>query len=252
VANETTDAGIHELRTQSVHNTLNERLKVLILALSDDQVSVRWNACKELARMGPDAKEALPTLSRCLIDRDATTALWARYAIAKITGEAAKHLPLLIRGLSDKRVYPGMAATAIAGLGAEARDAVAALIPLLSDAHADNRWSASVALAQIGPHAKEAVPALIEALKDLDEKVRHCAAFALGEIGPEAQPAVPELITRLDDFDDDVRGYSARALGKIGSAAREALPALETLQADENGAVREEARIALHRIGQMS
>ena len=60
------------------------RVKMLSLALTDDQVSVRWNAAKDLAKLGPAAFEALPALDAALASEDSTTALWARHAIAKI------------------------------------------------------------------------------------------------------------------------------------------------------------------------
>jgi hypothetical protein len=56
------------------------------------------------------------------------------------------------------------------------------------------RYAAS-ALGGIGPEAKEAVPALITTLKDQNVDVRRYAASVLGEIGPPAKEAVPALIT---------------------------------------------------------
>ena len=228
---------------------LSARVNLLIQALTDDQVSVRWNAARDLAKLGPAAAAALPALDDALSSEDSTTALWARHSIAKITGNAARHMPLLIAGLHNPRIFPGMAAAALTGFGAEAVLAVPALIQHLSHTNADNRWSAACALASIGPSAVDAVPALAECLSDGDEKVRWYSAWALGEIGPASAPAVEALTGRLDDFDDDVRGYSARALGKIGPAAISSLPALKTLLKDENAAVREEAAAAIELIG---
>ena len=225
------------------------RLESLIAVLNDVHVSVVWNAAKELAKLGTEARPALPALSEKLRSHDATTALWARYAIAKITGETEKHLPALIEALDDKRVYPGMAATALAGFGASAANSIPSLIPKLGDAHTDNRWSAAWALASIGPQAKAAVPALAEMLTgDRDEKARWYAAYALSEIGTEARDAVPALLAALDDTDDDVRGYAVRALGRIGREAANALPRLLAMQDDENETLRAETLAALSRI----
>lgn len=232
-----------------MNREISERVALLTLALTDDQVSVRWNAAKDLAKLGPAASAALPALDAALSGDDSTTALWARHAIARITEQPVRHMPLLIAGLYNPRIFPGMAAAALTGFGEIAAPAVPALIKKLSDTHPDNRWSAACALASIGTAADAAVPALITSLSDPDEKVRWYSAWALGEIGPAASPAVPALINRLNDFDDDVRGYSARALGKIGSAARESLPALNSLLRDDNGAVREEATAAICLIG---
>jgi HEAT repeat protein len=224
---------------------IEARVEILIRALKDSQVSVCWNAARDLARLGPDAAAALPALAETLRLADATSVLWARYAIAKITGNLPKHLPVFIEALTDWRVFPGMAAAAIAGFGAEAKEAVPALIAALSDPHPDNRWSAVGALANIGQEAREAVPALITALDDADEKMRWYAAWALSEIGPDARSAVPALMTALDDSDEDVRGYAARALGRIQPEGRAAIPQLQTLLTEANGAIREEVAAAL-------
>lgn len=224
---------------------IDSRVALLTLALTDSQVSVRWNAAKDLGKMGSAAAAALPALDDALSSEDSTTALWARHAIARITGEAARHMGLLTAGLYNPRIFPGMAAAALTGFGEAALPAVPALIGKLTDPHPDNRWSAAFALASIGPAAAHAVEALTSSLSDSDEKVRWYAAWALGEIGLSAAPAVSQLVVCLDDFDEDVRGYSARALGRIGPGAKAALEALKGLLQDDNAAVREEAAAAI-------
>lgn len=219
------------------------RVDLLVRALSDPHVSVGWNASRELAKLGSSASGALPELSKALRSHDANKALWARFAVAKITNEVPKHLSAFIDALTDKRVFPGMAAFALAGLGPDAANAVPNLIPLLADGNAENRWTAAGALAAIGSKSAAAVPDLIVALNDVDEKVRWYAAWALGEIGPAAAAAVPSLILALDDIDDDVIGYAARALGGIGGI--QAIPALEELLDADNDAVRDAASSAL-------
>ena len=191
-------------------------------------------------------RSALPALAVAITSPDATTVVWARYAIAKITGDLQKHLPVLIRALDDKRVYAGMVGTALAGLGADASPAVPRLRELLdADNRPDDRWAAAFALASIGPASAAASPGLALALSDSDEKLRWYAAFALSEIGGSGSRN-GIAIRALHDFDDDVRGYAARALGRIG--APDALPALNATLQDENDSVRREAESAIRSI----
>ena len=237
------------------------RLPTLIAALKDQHVSVVWNAARELAKLDSQAASALPALAEALQSRDATSALWARFAIAVITGEPEKHLPVLIEALSDKRIFPGMAPAALAGLGRTAAPAIPALLPKLRDEKPDNRWSAAWALTNIAkdaresgvpiPALREAVPALAAALTDdPDEKVRWYAACALSEIGPDALPVLPALIAALNDPDEDARGYAVRAVGRIGPPAFAALLPLVRLRDDptENENIRAEAETALREI----
>lgn len=227
-----------------------QRIERLIRALKDLQVSVVWNATRELARFGAEAVAALPALNRVLESSDHASRLWARYAIARITNDLPAHLPFFIEALADRTtLFPGMAAAALAGFGPVAAPAVPRLIHELQDADAEYRWSAAGALAAIGTAAVEAVPALITTLDDPDEKVRWYAAWALGEIGPASADAVPALIAALNDIDDDVRGYAARALGNIGGPTSEAaLPALRALLADDNHNLQSAATEALARL----
>jgi HEAT repeat protein len=237
-----------------VQDEKQNRIAVLITALEDPHVSVVWNATRDLAKLGPAASSALPALRIALKSHDPTSRLWARFAIAKITGDEASHLTEFIKALNNKKgIFPGMASAALAGFGRNARAAVPLLIAELAEENAEYRWSAAGALANIGPEAAEAVPTLIQTLEDQDEKVRWYAAWALGEIGSAAEPAVSALIGLLDDIDDDVRGYAARSIAKIGGTnCARALPRLEAMAHDENPNLRSAAQEAITRIGKQT
>ena len=225
------------------------RLRSLIASLKEGQTSLLWNVARELALMGSDAKEAIPALSALLTHEDPNSRLWAKFALTKITGETTENLPFFLEALREnKKYYPGMVSTAIAGFGAEAVAALPLLIELLGDAEADNRWSSAWAIGAMGDAAKDAVPALIEALRDPDEKTRWYSAYALSEMSADTiRPALDALLFALEhDFDEDVRGYAARALGKSGEAR--AMSALLTLKEEQNESLRLEAEAALERI----
>ena len=225
-----------------------KRLQVLIEALDDTHVAVVWNASRDLARLGTAAAAALPALSRAAMGHDPTSRLWARFAIAKITGDTEKYLPQLIADLKNKKLlFPGMVSAALAGFGSAAVSAVPLLIDELSEANPEYRWSAAGALANIGLGASEAVPALIRVLNDADEKVRWYAAWALGEINDRR--AVAPLIELLEDVDDDVRGYAARSIARIGGDdARAAIPGLESMLVDPNPNIAQTAAECIQKI----
>jgi hypothetical protein len=105
---------------------------------------------------------------------------------------------------------------ALSRLGAEARDAVPDLIPLLKSEAALTRQNAALALAAIGPDARAAVPALTEALKDSEWAVRRQAALALGAIGPAAKSASPALKKLESDPQKLVRDAARQARDKTG------------------------------------
>ena len=112
------------------------------------------------------------------------------------------------------------AADNLGKLGSDAKDAVHALIPLLTDCVPAIRQSAADALGRIGPAAKEAAPALAGRLTDPTPNVRNAAAAALIAIGPDAKAIVSVATGLLDNPYWEVRRNAADVLGGIGTAAR--------------------------------
>ena len=225
------------------------RLTVLVAALSDNQVSVVWNAARDLARMGPRASQAIHALQDKLGDKDATSVLWCRYALTCITGNLDEHLEPIINAIDDKgRVFPGMASAAIAAIGPPAAKAIPHLIIELADANPDNRWSAAGALARMGEAAACAESSLCRSMLDADEKTRWYSAWALGEIGFLSDSSLDVLEHALDDIDDNVRGYAARAIGNQGALAHRCLPALHSLAEDENQELAQTVQTAIDQI----
>jgi len=88
------------------------------------------------------------------------------------------------------------AADALRSMGADARDAVPALITgLQEDKETDLRDAAVRALREIGPDAKDAIPSLIKVLReDKETLVREDAAAALGDIGPNSKKGAAALV----------------------------------------------------------
>ena len=156
-------------------------IEPILEAVDEKEIDVRESAAEALGEIGPDAKDAIPTLIDLLQDRE----VYVRKSAANALGE----------------------------IGLHAKEAVPALITALGDEDSWVRVYTAEALGKIG--AKEAVPALIGALEDEDNYVRRHATEALGEIGPDAKDAVPALIKLLEDEDKYVQGKAVTALKKI-------------------------------------
>ncbi len=193
----------------------------LIEALGSRHKEVRRWAADVLHTLGPSAREAIPALLQAIKSKDWGLRATAAAALGSI-GDAVA-VPALVLLLKDK---VGAAATKALGLiGADAAEAVPALVDVLATAKSsDGRLIAAEALARIGPAAKAATPALIRRLDDRDADVRIRAAQSLVQLGAGAE-AVPSLVKRLKDPQRFVRMHMARALWKIAGDER----ALRTL-----------------------
>jgi len=177
--------------------------------LKDRNPRAREEATVVLAKMGPDARPAIPDLIETLKDDEFLVRLNAAGALGKI-GPAA--VPALIETL--KKGKPRQQAAKAPKLPPLARGT--------GFYESCAREGAAMALGIIGPEAKAAVPVLISTLNDEDAGVRFRAAEALGRVGPEAMQAVPALFEAMKDKDKNVSEAAAGSVKKIdpGAAAK--------------------------------
>jgi HEAT repeat protein len=176
---------------------------------------------------------------------------------------------------------------ALSEMGAEAQEALSAIIPLLADKDAGVRHGAGYALLDICPSvealrqvipvmvqtlndktkdadtralaaeeigelpglAAEAAEPLISATEDAEAVVRRAAVEALGNVKASPQRSIPALVSALGDKDDSVRADAAFALAQYGPAAKEASAALTRALEDSSEHVRSQAAYALREIG---
>jgi hypothetical protein len=156
-----------------------ESVSGLIDALSpDERDACRWIPAA-LAKLGRDARPALPALARA----------------------AARELADL-RGTSPEAIQ------AIALIDAESVEAQQLLMPLVAVLRTSPdgyvRHQATMLLALYGPSATEAVHTLGEALKSDKPDVRQGAGYLLASIGPAARSQLAVLID-LERHDPDER-----------------------------------------------
>jgi HEAT repeat protein len=262
-------------------------LPALIKALNDADKQVWMNAIAAVAAIGPEAKDAIPTL---LADFDSKSASRQRsyyrdqviirtsYALTRI-GPAA--IPPLIDGLrSHDTMMRSGAARALGGMGPAAKAAIPALLENLGHKDASVQQDVIDALGSIGAAAK---PKLIEALSSDDPRQRSTAALALGAMGRAAQDASGPVLAQLDsESDATARASLLTALARIGadvapvliealkderepirhaainglltmrSAQPQIVKALTALVRDPDAAVSERAAYALGRLGEVA
>lgn len=156
----------------------------LLVALDDDRMEVRAEACASLGDLGD-----------------------------------ASALPMLIRRLDDGA--PPVRQNAAIALGTLAHpDAFAPLVEALQSGPADLRFQAATSLAEIDQ--ARAYEPLAAALDDADPQVVAAAALSLGAIGDDR--AVPLLAARLDHPEAATRFDVAYALAELNEpAGREVL-----------------------------
>jgi HEAT repeat protein len=191
-------------------------------------------AARQLACLGPKAREAVPSLRALLTDKRLEVRANAAVALAYIEPSLGESIPVLIEGLNhldDNTLDVLEVPQALAQLGPKAKAAIPTLIGLVKKERDDS--DVLNALVQIDPEGKECVPALISALDHEDFNVVVVADDCLGLLGPKAKDSVPALaaiVTRKSDEEfsngDGPQISAARALRRIGPQARPAIPAL--------------------------
>lgn len=124
-----------------------------------------------------------------------------------------------------------------------------ALLTLLQNGDANQRWWAVRALAHCGTAA--AIPALVTTLQADEADLRVVAAMALGALATrhaaDLAPQLSHLAERLADEDGSVRQAAADALVQAGDAAVE--PLVTVLRISEHQGARSRAAYALRKIG---
>ena len=190
---------------------------------------------------------AIPTLLRMLRARDSALTL-------KLVALAQKQHLVKIHYV-QRLLSNVQAQMAFLALGAEAKDAVPALVTIYEDnISPDSRICTIVALRNIGPDAKAAVPLLLRVATDTNtpdqnaRTVRRSAIYALGHIHSEPQSVLPALIKALNDPDTRIRGQAAGSFAEFGPDAKATVPILFKLLEDQDLIVRINAAEAIKNI----
>lgn len=179
-------------------------LPALASALSRLRGPARAAAATELGRLGVRLQAALPRFRDALravvlTDRDEDVRTAALHALSLLGPASTSQMPALVEALRDglPAIRAG-AAQDLGQLGAEARDAIAALIATcLNDPDLTVRVQAAVALWRVGRRIYPTFPALIDGLRSGDQVLCWVSAECLGDMGHEATGAIPDLLGAL-------------------------------------------------------
>jgi len=179
--------------------------------------------------------------------------LFAVGILARLGADAAEAVPALIAALdSDDDKYRREVLFTLGSIGPASAPAVDKLASLLDSANEDVAHAACYAIGKIGPSAKGAVPKLVEKFDSEDPALKLASIWAALKIVPVsdrlAARAVPSLITMLRDRREVLRAEAAGELGDIGKAATVALPELKKLERDKSPMVRKAAAAAIAKI----
>ena len=173
-----------------------DAIPALFAAIKDPDELVSRSTIEAVYAVGPAAKDAIPTLVAALKDPNRFVHGIAALALAQIGPEAKDAVPALVTAHSVTRMM-SCSAERCHGAGPD-RPGGQGGCPrshrrpqgLECRGPQERRGGR-----RIGAEAKDAVPALIAALRDTDPEVRRNTAGALGEIGPASKEAVPVLVT---------------------------------------------------------
>lgn len=205
----------------------------LIRMLKNDEPEIRLLAVETLAKVGPDAVAAVPTLLNASWDLYWDIREGARSAIRSVGDDA---LPAIMESLDSENPETKSAAANMLGYYPDAaREQFPKLFLMLKDENPKIRWAAAKAIAGLGPDGRDAVPGLIDLVNERNVNLRTAAANALGRIGPDAKEAVPYLVEMVKDRNAVITTAGISSLRAIGTDIEEAIPVLIGLLKDNRG-----------------
>jgi HEAT repeat protein len=201
----------------------------LAKALRDRDPWVRRRAAFALGLRGLERKATIPLLMEALKDRSAFAifdchAMLAAMALGRIGPDAKEAVPTLTETLESSFPWDRReAALALGAIGPAAKAALRELRRALRDEAVDVRAGAAVAVWSLGRQAREALPILIEVVRiyakpdpaKLEPLTVKAVLRALSEMGREARPAVPALLPLLKGTHGSIHRAATAALKEI-------------------------------------
>jgi HEAT repeat protein len=208
--------GLDEGRLDAVPDTLVRigagSSGVLIAALKAEMPIVRWRAARALGMLGPAAVTAVPALIDAIEDEDVYVRKDAVRALARIGPEGA---PAAFQAFNGDDLF--LKDDAVWALGLVVNDLDGAIDLLISTLMSEDLGLRMAAAQALGNAGDKGVAPLIEALKEDDADLRLIIIESLGHIGSPAAAAVPALVNLWGDLPagDEALATIPTALGLI-------------------------------------
>lgn len=186
----------------------------LLEKLKKPSAAERREAALDLAKMGADARAAVPELTKTASELDAGVRAASAYALGEIGLAAEPAAMILLRNVTSDKV-------------------------------ANVRKESVVALGKIGQKASKTLGGILKLFRvETDEDVRESIAATIVKIGSQSKETYTSMADALSDPSPAIRESAAKILGRIGPPARPALPAVEKAGNDTNPKVADAARLA--------
>lgn len=228
--------------TAQTSSATQKALEKAIREIQSSDTSERRRGAYILNDLGIEALPALDYIIRGIEDDDAQVWFQSIDLVAKLGPKAEKAIPTLIKQLKSGggRYRNQIAYRTAFALGSIGEAAIPSLTQLLDESSPTRRRTAALALGWIKPKATDAVPKLLELLDDQDQEVRYAVVETFGRIG---EPAIAPIVSVLKTSSIPVKLKSGlQALGRIGPSASKAQNAVSKfLASDSDSEVKLEA-----------
>ena len=233
-----------------------QTVKELIQKLKDPDAAIRGRSIQQLARIGPEARDAIPGLIAALEDKETfngdffaiSIQTQAFLALENIGLEAIPELTTAVSSL--KPDVSSHAIDCLATFGPRAKSSLDAMTKLLAQSDGINHFSVRVALSQIDMEGSIAVPILERHVSGSDPAIEDYdrgKAIELFGRYPKHPRTLPVLLAALKSPNPEVRGGAVEALRRIPGQSDQIVAALLPLLHDrELKSIYEESLFSVH------
>ena len=186
----------------------------LVARLADKDPVVRAHAAFALGRIGQKNEKVVASLFATIKDKDQRVQRAAITSLRALRPTGKFVIPLLCGAMDDDD--PAIAALVVEPLVRRGKASVPGLIKALERKRAC--YWACLALADIGADASDAVPALLKVLETRKERrLRMQAILALAGIGDAASSAAPKVLAAIDGDEDKINATDYAAVYALGT-----------------------------------